>query len=181
MGVQENKYSSRFATCSLDAFQFAATAKADKNLDGKIDENEKPIFDNYMKQFDMNGDGKIDGSDVKAFEKTVAYTEEEEAARKEWYSLLDKYGLSKDFKTQEEYSEAYKKVPKEVLKQMDELIHKFTKDGKHFKHNTWNFSISSALADYFAKLSDDAKINLFEKFGSYFDQGIYKDSTIDFQ
>ncbi len=156
--------------CSLDAFRFAATAKADKNCDGKIDDSEKPIFDNYMKQFDMNKDNKIDDSDVKAYEKTVTFTDEEKTARKEWYSLLDKYGLSKDFKTQEEYSEVFNKVPKEAVKKMDELASKFSGE-KRIKNYIWNGSIVDAF-DYYVKLSDDARRNILQKFGSYIKQQI---------
>lgn len=167
--------------CSLDAFRFAATANADKNCDGIIDDSEKTIFDNYMKQFDIDKNGEIDDSDVKAFEKTVTFTEDEKTATKDLLSLLDKYGLSKDFKTREEYLEAFNKVPKEVVKQMDELSFKFAAGKEKRKKNCiWNGSIVNAF-DYYAKLSDEARSNILQKFRSYINHQRLKFLTIDSQ
>lgn len=62
---------------SLEYFNAAALAYADKNTNGKIDENEQAIFDEYMRKFDLNSDNAVDDKDVEIYKKELQYTTEQ--------------------------------------------------------------------------------------------------------
>ena len=69
---------------SIQFYEIIAQSIADENGNGKIDTpDERSIFDNYMKKFDMNGDNKVDESDVVAYKESLSYTAQEKKQLKE--------------------------------------------------------------------------------------------------
>ena len=86
-------YSTSFA-------KMMAQAKADANNDGKIDDNEKGIFDNYLKKFDLNSDKEISDSEVTKFFNSIRATQDMKDALAELNAFEKSKGI-----TSENYNE----------------------------------------------------------------------------
>ena len=95
---------------------------ADNDKTGKIDDNEKSIFDNFMKQFDMNKDGKVEEDDVPLYRQSVELTEDEKKAESELKLYKEKYG-----------SQIVPKLSDDEIKDFKEILNRCPSFDKDYK------------------------------------------------
>lgn len=145
-------------TCSIEAFKLIATSVADKNNNGKIDDAERSVFENYMSQYDLNNDGKVDDLDVKLYNKSMTFTDEEIAAKEECDQLLKKYGIDNSM-SHDEFTKIFDNMPKEAQKKVYELTSKYVNASRSQKILKWKENIINAWS-YFLNLTSEARGNL---------------------
>lgn len=134
------------------ALTMAAMSQADKNCNGKIDDNESDIFTKALKELgDSNGDGVITNEEATAYAKTLKRDESEEnvQAKQRYQELSKKYDLNK-----------LEDLPKPVLNEFIEICEKMNSlNGLSFAQKASSFiKKQKGLAEYLNKVVDNGVI-----------------------
>ena len=135
---------------SLEYFNFLGLAHADKNYNGKIDDDEKSIFDDFMTQFDMDKNSEVNENDVPLYRQSVEYTADEKQANKEIEEFKEKYGSS---------------IPNDKFEYFKNILNKCPSFEKYSKNHDFLLMIENAL-NYLnnPKMQPDVSMELKSKY-----------------
>ena len=140
------------AIFSIEYFNFLGLAHADKNKNGAIDKNEEGIFNDFIKQFDMNNNKKLDIEDTKLYRISVGCTDAELNAAKEFEQFVEKYGSDRD------------KMTSEQKKTYDNIVQRCANSEKTEKSFIFIDLIEEALKYFMSLPSEETKRDVFKKY-----------------